>query len=237
MQQTRQPRATRVTSLLALLVALVVAATAGLVATAPPAAAASGYPLTVGSTGWIVKDVQQRLRWAGLSTQQVTGTYTAYTARVVRHFQEKNLLPITGTVNGRTHEKLRDVTWRKGVLPKICRTGKVICIDKTQKLLRYLVDNKVQISFDTRFGAPSTPTREGKFKIYRKSRHHVSSLFGSRMPFAMFFSGGQAIHYSPDFVKKGYDGASHGCVNVRNWDKIERLFDRTPLGRTVYIYR
>ena len=32
------------------------------------------------------------------------------------------------------------------------------------------------------------------------------------MPFAMFFSGGQAVHYSPDFAAVGYAGASHGCV-------------------------
>ena len=41
------------------------------------------------------------------------------------------------------------------------------------------------------------------------------------MPYAMFFSGGQAVHYSPDFAARGYNGASHGCVNVRNLGGIQ----------------
>ena len=41
-------------------------------------------------------------------------------------------------------------------------------------------------------------------------------LYGSAMPYAMFFSGGQAVHYSSDFAARGYAGASHGCVNVRD---------------------
>jgi hypothetical protein len=32
----------------------------------------------------------------------------------------------------------------------------------------------------------------------------------------MFFGGGQAVHYSPDFAARGYNGASHGCVTLRS---------------------
>ncbi len=56
------------------------------------------------------------------------------------------------------------------------------------------------------------------------------------MPFAMFFSGGQAVHYSPDFAANGYNGASHGCVNVRDYNAIAGLYDRVPLGTKVVIY-
>ena len=70
----------------------------------------------------------------------------------------------------------------------------------------------------SRFGSDELPTREGAFSVYRKSRDHVSTLYDSSMPFAMFFSGGQAVHYSSDFAAVGYDGASHGCVNVRDYD-------------------
>ena len=51
------------------------------------------------------------------------------------------------------------------------------------------------------------------------------------MPFAMFFSGGQAVHYSPDFAAVGYNGASHGCVNVRDYDGIAWLFDQVQRRR------
>ena len=49
-----------------------------------------------------------------------------------------------------------------------------------------------------------TPTREGLFHVGWKSRDHVSKLYDSAMPFAMFFSGGQAVHYSSDFAARGY---------------------------------
>ena len=55
-----------------------------------------------------------------------------------------------------------------------------------------------------RFGASYTPTREGLFHVGWKSRDHVSKLYDSSMPFAMFFSGGQAVHYSSDFAARGY---------------------------------
>jgi lipoprotein-anchoring transpeptidase ErfK/SrfK len=56
------------------------------------------------------------------------------------------------------------------------------------------------------------------------------------MPFAMFFSGGQAVHYSSDFAARGYLGASHGCVNVRDYAGIQWLFDQVDIGDKVVIY-
>ena len=56
------------------------------------------------------------------------------------------------------------------------------------------------------------------------------------MPFAMFFSGGQAVHYSSDFAAIGYNGASHGCVNVRDYDAVAWLFDQVQVGDKVVVY-
>jgi lipoprotein-anchoring transpeptidase ErfK/SrfK len=99
------------------------------------------------------------------------------------------------------------------------------------------VDGVVLKTMEVRFGSDELPTREGSFAVFRKSRDHVSSLYHTPMPFAMFFSGGQAVHYSPDFAANGYDGASHGCVNVRDRAGIEWLFDRVRLGDKVIVYR
>jgi lipoprotein-anchoring transpeptidase ErfK/SrfK len=52
----------------------------------------------------------------------------------------------------------------------------------------------------------------------------------------MFFSGGQAVHYSSDFAARGYAGASHGCVNVRDYAGIQWLFDQVNIGDKVVIY-
>jgi hypothetical protein len=117
-----------------------------------------------------------------------------------------------------------------------CTTGRALCIDKSTSSLRWVVDGRVLSSVDVRFGASYSPTREGLFHVQWKSRDHVSSLYGSAMPVAMFFSGGQAVHYSSDFAARGYAGASHGCVNVRDYDAIASLFDQVNVGDKVVIY-
>jgi lipoprotein-anchoring transpeptidase ErfK/SrfK len=115
--------------------------------------------------------------------------------------------------------------------------GRVLCIDKTRDKLYYMKNRKIIKTMDARFGCASTRTREGLFRVRWKSRHHVSTLYHSKMPFAMFFSGGQAVHYSADFARNGYNGCSHGCVNIRNRAKIRYVFNRIRVGDRVVVYR
>jgi hypothetical protein len=122
-------------------------------------------------------------------------------------------------------------------LDERCLTGRAICIDKRTDRLTWVIDGKAQYSTDVRFGSAETPTREGAFSINFKSRDHVSTLYHTPMPFAMFFSGGQAVHYSADFAAHGYNGASHGCVNVRDKGLVQRLFNETLVGDKVIVYR
>ncbi|WP_350278929.1 L,D-transpeptidase family protein [Kribbella sp. HUAS MG21] len=118
-----------------------------------------------------------------------------------------------------------------------CMTkGRVLCINKRTRKLVYMVNGKPTQVMDVRFGSRQTPTRNGVFRVYRKSKNHVSSLYGSKMPYAMFFSGGQAVHYSSDFRARGYNGASHGCVNVRDKKKIAWVFARVKTGDKVVVY-
>ena len=112
----------------------------------------------------------------------------------------------------------------------------MLCVDKSSRTIRWVVDGEVRKTMAVRFGAAYTPTREGVFHINSKSRDHVSTLFHTAMPFAMFFSGGQAVHYSSDFAARGYAGASHGCVNVRDYNGIKWLFDQVRVGDKVVIY-
>ncbi|WP_328988646.1 L,D-transpeptidase [Kribbella sp. NBC_01245] len=115
--------------------------------------------------------------------------------------------------------------------------GRILCVNKTTRKVVFMLNGKVLKSADARFGGPATPTRQGVFKVYRKSRHHVSRQYGSAMPYAMFFSGGQAIHYSADFRARGYAGASHGCVNMRNREAIAWMYARTKINDKVIVYR
>jgi len=121
-------------------------------------------------------------------------------------------------------------------LDKRCMTGRIICVNKKTRKVVFMYNGRVLATGDARFGGPRTPTRNGMFKIQRKSKNHVSSLYKSPMPYAMFFSGGQAIHYSSDFKARGYNGASHGCINMRDKAKIAWIFNRVKVGDRVLVY-
>jgi len=203
-----------------------------------------------GDRGEKIRELQVRLSRENVFDHSVTGYFGQVTEMSVRQFQQRRDLDVTGSVDSRTWFRLVDLTGSvtkddlypqpKGpadsTLDPRCLTGRVICVDKSTRSLRWVVDGRVKYWMEARFGAAATPTDEGVFSIKRKSRNHVSSIYESKMPFAQFFSGGQAVHYSADFVAVGYNGASHGCVNVRDWDLVERLFDDTRIGDRVVVY-
>lgn len=193
-----------------------------------------------------------RLRQLVWYSGVITGTYDAQTVSGVRGFQDKRGFPVTGEVDQRTLDKLVAMTrtptaneknnviapvTASGAIDPRCMTGHVLCIDKSTRKLRWMVDGQAVRVFDVRFGSELTPTREGSFTVFEKSRNHVSTIYHTAMPFAMFFSGGQAVHYSSDFAARGYNGSSHGCVNVRDYNGIAWLFDQVSIGTPVIVYR
>jgi lipoprotein-anchoring transpeptidase ErfK/SrfK len=131
---------------------------------------------------------------------------------------------------------MHNIEPKLGGLDPRCKTGRALCVDKSSNSMRWVIDGEVISTFDVRFGSDELPTREGAFQVFLKSRDHVSSLYDTSMPLAMFFSGGQAVHYSPDFAATGYSGASHGCVNVRDYDGMLALFDQVQVGDKVIVY-
>ena len=204
--------------------------------------------LSAGDRGEDVRDLQARLVATAWIFGDVTGRYDAETVAAVKGFQAKREIPVTGEVDQRTLDRLHAMTYeptyeqmhniepKLGALDPRCKTGRALCVDKSTNSLRWVVDGEVVSTFDVRFGSDELPTDEGAFTVYTKSRDHVSSLYDTSMPFAMFFSGGQAVHYSPDFAATGYSGASHGCVNVRDYDGIAALFDEVQIGDKVIVY-
>src|SRR4051794_23558432 len=200
-------------------------------------AAGSAVLWSRGDSGGGVRELQARLRQAEWLFDGPTGTYDDLTEKAVKGFQGKRGLPRTGETDTVTWQRLRRMThepgrWElylmggqpAGPADPRCLTGRVLCIDKTSRTLRWMIDGRTVSTMSVRFGATGTPTREGVFHVYWKSRHHWSTLYDSSMPYAMFFSGGQAVHYSYDFAARGYTGASHGCVNVRDEAAIADLY-------------
>ncbi|WP_432005000.1 L,D-transpeptidase family protein [Streptomyces parvus] len=205
--------------------------------------------MRTGSESDRVRELQARLRQIGHFGRTPTGYYGSVTADAVRSFQAKRSLPATGSTDEVTWQRLRAMTRvptaaelrppteRPVAAPdERCLKGRVLCISKNSRTLAWMIDGKVVSAMDVRFGSEYTPTREGVFEVFWKSRDHVSTLYDTPMPYALFFSGGQAVHYSADFAANGYGGASHGCVNVRDRKKVAALFDQVRTGDKVVVY-
>jgi lipoprotein-anchoring transpeptidase ErfK/SrfK len=108
-------------------------------------------------------------------------------------------------------------------------------------------------------GKPGFSTPPGHYTVLSKSADHVSSIFGdyvdssgnviksnidsrkdtrpkgthfdgARMPYAMFFRGGYAMHqgYVPPFA------ASHGCIRLPAQMAV-RFFENSPVGTSVTV--
>ncbi|MFM9537661.1 L,D-transpeptidase family protein [Streptomyces turgidiscabies] len=202
-----------------------------------------------GDSGRDVRELQARLHQVAWLYDGPTGSYDDLTENAVKGFQGKRGLPRTGKTDTVTWQRLLRMTHEPGqwelyltggqpaAYPDArCLRGRVLCISKSSRTLRWMIDGRTVSTVAVRFGSQYTSTREGVFSVYWKSRHHVSTLYDSPMPYAMFFSGGQAVHYSADFAARGYGGASHGCVNVRDETAIAAIFAEVSTGDKVVIY-
>ncbi|MFD7099131.1 L,D-transpeptidase family protein [Streptomyces xanthophaeus] len=196
-----------------------------------------------------VRELQARLRQLKLMSVAPTGFYGSKTTAAVKTFQSKNGLTATGSVDKATWEKIEGAT-KKPTPQELnpptvnepdapdpnCMQGRVMCISKESRTLAWMIDGKVISTMDVRFGSENTPTREGVFNVGWKAKDWTSTIYHTPMPYSMFFSGGQAVHYSADFAARGYNGASHGCVNVRDKGKLSALFDQVKVGDKVVVY-
>lgn len=215
-----------------------------------------------GQTSDRIKELQARLDQVGWFSGSITGQFGPQTTTAVAGFQAKRGLPDTGRVDQATWDALVGMT-RKPTAAELsgqakatptpsgsatatpkasdidsrCTTGRVICISKRTNTLRWMNNGSVLMSMEVRFGTSEYPTREGTFSVQWKSRDHVSTIYHTPMPYALFFSGGQAVHYSPDFAARGYSGGSHGCVNLRNKAGAQSLFNQARVGDKVVVHR
>ncbi|GAB3623920.1 hypothetical protein GCM10027418_20040 [Mariniluteicoccus endophyticus] len=235
-------------------------------ATAAPTKAGAPAPgpavMSKGASGDEVRDLQARLAQLGWFSGNVTGYYGSTTSSAVAGFQSKRGLTSNGVVDRGTLTTLQSMTRTPtkvelgleapktdkpaekseggrsaaGLDPR-CMTGRALCISKKTNTMKWVVDGQVKSTFAVRFGTKELPTREGSFRVQWKSRDHVSNIYHTPMPYALFFSGGQAVHYSPDFAARGYSGGSHGCVNVRDKGGMASLFNQVSVGDKVIVHR
>lgn len=222
---------------------LVLTLGAGVAVAAPP----RDLPLVRGDTGPTVVKAHERLAWLGYEIrkeERKADRFGGSSTKAVTALQRKFFMNANGKLNRDTWKLIRRVGGEVGKVPKACRTErKVICIDKTSKLLRFVRKGKVVQTLDVRFGVPGLDTPTGNFRVYYRDRYATSGINGPNaprapMPYALFFAGDIAVHYSPTFAASGYypGGGSHGCVNVADLKGVAWLFDRVPVGTRVHIY-
>ncbi|WUC80811.1 L,D-transpeptidase family protein [Streptomyces sp. NBC_00536] len=216
-------------------------------ASASPASQAK-YLMAEGTEDDQVRELQARLKQLGMFSATPTGFYGSKTIAAVKAFQSKYQLTASGSVDDATWKKVQSVS-KKPTTEELspttnqvdtpdprCMTGRVMCISKESRTLAWMIDGKIVSTMDVRFGSENTPTREGEFSVGWKSKDWVSTIYHTPMPYSMFFSEGQAVHYSSDFAARGYAGASHGCVNVRDKAKLSALYDQVKVGDKVVVY-
>ena len=203
-------------------------------------------------TGFMM-ELQHRLRQVGLYQGAVDGNFNAATRRAIEAWRVRIDLPASEVMDERTWTPLLRRTrnpryadlfdappasnLRQELDPR-CATGKVVCVSKKQQKMSYVVDGKVRFTREARFAMPGWEGPDGEFRIWYMNSDTVSKIFGERtpMPYAIFYQGNVAIHYSQDFADKGYAGGSHGCSQLRDYQVAKWLYEQLKVGDRVVVY-
>ncbi|MFJ3960198.1 L,D-transpeptidase family protein [Streptomyces sp. NPDC090036] len=198
------------------------------------AAAAPAQPESacVAGTGPYQWELEQHLG------RPVDGVQSSADCYAVRAFQRANgVTPADGYPGVATFRTMLVVAARPdpnaaGDCP--VRSHRVTCVDMDRQLLWVQSGSRVVLGpVPIRTGRDFQETRPGWHEVYWRSKDHVSSLYGSPMPHAQFFDGGQALHGSPGYLY-GH-GGSAGCVNLTEPD-AERLWNLLTEGDAVYVW-
>ncbi|WP_338118222.1 L,D-transpeptidase [Streptomyces coryli] len=173
-----------------------------------------------------------------LKLRPVDGKQSASDCRAIQRFQADHAIePRIGYAGPHTWGTAKLAHARQhpnlgGKCP--VRTGRVACVDLSRQLMWVQEGRKVVFGPATiRSGKPGYATRTGLFSVGRRNAEHTSSLYEAPMPFAQFFSGGQAFHGRYRSIY--YEPGSHGCVNLTYRD-AERLWETLRAGDAVYVY-
>jgi hypothetical protein len=182
-----------------------------------------------------VYEVQRRLHRVGLFDLTPTGYFGPITEAAVKTFQKRNHLTPTGVVDRPTWRRLIKQSVRgRGDVPHGCKAaGWHACYDRWWHQVNLYHRGKLLNSWLVRGGGSSTPTRTGTFRVYYRDIDHVSSVFHTPMPYAQFFSGGQALHGSR-LMMDPYVGHSHGCVNF--WTEDARQLWRLTSSKRLRVH-
>ncbi|MBZ0225525.1 MAG: peptidoglycan-binding protein [Comamonas sp.] len=201
-----------------------------------------------------VMELQSRLKQAGTYSGAIDGELNSATRQAVASYRARMGLPAADVMDERTWARLmpatRNPSYRQlfnappqstmtQTLDPRCASGKVVCISKAQKKLSYVVDGEIKFTREARFSRPGWDSPEGDFRVWYMNKDTVSTIFGERtpMPYAIFYDGNVAIHFSDDFADNGYASGSHGCSQIRDYQAAKWLYEQVKVGDRVVVYQ
>ncbi|HMN75106.1 MAG TPA: L,D-transpeptidase family protein [Burkholderiaceae bacterium] len=198
-------------------------------------------------------ELQHRLGQIGVYKGELGGELDAPTRQAIGAYRARLGLPASDVMDERTWSNLLRASRNPRYaelfdappastltqdLDARCATGRVVCISKQQRLMSYVVDGKVQFTREARFARPGWDSPVGEFRVWYMNRDTVSTIFGERtpMPYAIFYSGNVAIHFSQDFADKGYASGSHGCSQLKDYQAAKWLYEHIRVGDRIVVY-
>lgn len=195
---------------------------------ATPSSLAGQPPLHLGSRGVSVRALQQRLVALGyLPTGSVDGVYGQRTWHAVVAFQGWQRLHRDGVVGARTREALTSA-----VRPRPwVRLGRGLELDLERQVMLVVANGRTKRAIHISSAVSGYHTPRGRFRVYRRERLSWSSPYSVWMPYALYFSGGHAIH---GFGSVPAYPASHGCVRMP-MTEAPFAYAATPLHSPVVI--
>ena len=200
-----------------------------------------------GDEGDEVRDLQARLKQIYWFQADITGTYGDVTTAAVRGFQASARSRSPACVDQRTLDRLAAMTTepteaefhnranQPGALDAAVPDRRVICVDKTSQTLRWVVDGQVLQTLDVRFGASTTPTREGVFHVYLRTPT-TSRASTARRCRCRCSSRAVRPCTTP---RTSPPSGTPGVTRLRqrpDYDGLQRLFGQVRVGDTVVVY-
>lgn len=211
------------------------------------------------SRGECVKQAQSRLVTLGYlsntNNTAVDGIYGVGTTNAVLNFQRAMGLRspnddgIVGPVTWGLLKAPRTVSTK---LDSRCLIGKLVfCASQSQRKLFFIKDGVVKKTLSARFGGMAWDpklnggaggyrvhrTGLGTYYVYARVNNPISKTYGENsMPYSFMFDKNMYIHYSADFASRGYLGASHGCINIRDKTSLAAIYNDTAIKSAVKLF-
>jgi len=182
--------------------------------------------LSNGSRGVFVELLEERLVELDYRLVDVRdGRFDFRTADAVIAFHKVNRMARTGSVDA--------ATWRALAEPVVFRPehdwrGLHLEVDQSRQVAAVVEDGDVTAIFHVSTGKPSTPTRDGLFRVNRK----LAGYSPNRLYYPSYFDGNRAFHGWPEVPTYA---ASHGCVRLPYWNALW-VYGLADYGTRVAVY-